>query len=181
VSRRTERVASLIRSILAEAIQNRLSDPRIEPLTSITRVEVSADLSVAHVYVSVMAEAPRRKLSVSALRCAAGRLRSVVAQEVTLRQTPQLDFRLDDSVQRSFETVQQLDRIMQELDEPAGHAAEPRAESDLHSTPADADAAGRDNDAAAGERATAGVRPTDPERRRRDGAAGDTHKGQEDT
>ncbi|MFQ5806844.1 MAG: 30S ribosome-binding factor RbfA [Phycisphaerae bacterium] len=117
MSRRTERVASLIRTILAEAIRNRLSDPRIEPLTSITRVEVSADLSLAHVYVSVMAEGARQKLSVEALRHAAGRLRSMVARQVALRQMPQLDFRLDESVQRSFETVQQLDRLMEELGE----------------------------------------------------------------
>ena len=101
--------------ILAEAIQSRLSDPRIEPLTSITRVEVSADLAVARVYVSVMANEARQKLSVEALQHAAGRLRSLVAREVSLRQAPQLVFRLDDSIQRSFQTVQQLDRIMAEL------------------------------------------------------------------
>jgi ribosome-binding factor A len=125
VSRRTERVASLIRSILADAIQSRLSDPRIEPLTSITRVEVSADMSAARVYVSVMAPAPRRELTVEALGHAAGCLRSLVARELTLRQTPQLDFRLDDSLRHSFETVRQLDRIMEELGgEPAGAEAD---------------------------------------------------------
>jgi ribosome-binding factor A len=125
VSRRTERVASLVRNILAEAIQSRLSDPRIEPLTSITRVEVSPDLSVAHVYVSVMAEEARRELSVRALRHAAGRLRWLVAHEVTLRQVPELDFRLDGSVQQSFRTVQQIDRLMEELGERAESRGEP--------------------------------------------------------
>lgn len=128
VSRRTERVASLVRAILAEAIQNRLSDPRIEPLTSITRVEISADLSVAHVYVSVMAEQRRRELTLRALRHAAGRLRSLVAHEITLRQTPQLEFRLDDSVQQSFRTVQQIDGLMEELGERAEQDALPRAD-----------------------------------------------------
>ncbi len=119
MSRRIQRVASLIRTILAEAIQSRLSDPRIEPLTSITRVEVSADLSIAHVHVSVMAEAPRRELTVRALRHASGRLRSLVAREVSLRQVPELDFQLDESVQQSFRTVQQIDGLMEEFDEPA--------------------------------------------------------------
>lgn len=117
VSRRTERVASLIRTVVAEAIQNRLSDPRIAPLTSVTRIEVSADLSVARVYVSVLANEPRRQLCVRALRHAAGRLRSFVAEAVTLRQVPRLDFHLDDSVQRSIETVETLDRIMTEMGE----------------------------------------------------------------
>jgi ribosome-binding factor A len=131
VSRRTERVSSLIRAILAEAIQNRLSDPRIEPLTSITRVEVSGDLSVARVYVSVMAEDARQKLSVQALRHATGRLRSLVAQQTTMRQVPQLRFRLDESVQRSFKTVQQLDQIMGTLDHQPDQGAVPQScESD---------------------------------------------------
>lgn len=128
MSRRTERVANLVRAILAEAIQNRLNDPRIEPLTSITRVEVSADLSVAHVYVSVMAEEKRRQLSLRALRHAAGRLRTLVAHEVTLRQTPQLDFRLDESVQQSFQTVQQIDQLMEELGQRVPEDAGSRAE-----------------------------------------------------
>jgi ribosome-binding factor A len=136
VSRRTERVASLVRSILAEAIQSHLSDPRIEPLTSITRVEVSSDLSVAHVYVSVMAERERRELSVRALRHAAGRLRSLVAREVTLRQAPELDFRLDESVQHSFRTVQQIDRLMEEFRAPVEQQVGPDPGEPVASEPA---------------------------------------------
>ena len=156
MSRRTERVASLIRTIVAEAIQSRLSDPRIEPLTSITRVEVSADLSVAHVYVSVMAEAVRRELSVRALRHASGRLRSLVAREVSLRQVPELDFRLDESVQQSFRTVQQIDGLMEELGEPA----EPHAEPNL------------------GDREA--LEPADDEQKLSDDAVGEARDGQED-
>ncbi len=118
VSRRTERVASVIRTVLAETIQNRLSDPRIEPLTSITHVEVSADFSVANVYVSVMAPAARQKLSVEALRHARGRLRGAVARQLTLRRVPELVFHLDESIQRAFETVQQIDRLMEEIEGP---------------------------------------------------------------
>jgi ribosome-binding factor A len=178
VSRRTERIASLIRSILAEAIQSRLSDPRIEPLTSVTRVEVSADLSVAHVYVSVMAEDARRELSVSALQHAAGWLRSVLAQEATLRQTPQLDFRLDESVRRSFETVQQLDEMMRELDEGPGGSEEPAAG---HGAPAGSDreqTAEPADETAAREQAVLGER--DAGRNRRGDGAGEVPKAQED-
>lgn len=137
MSRRTERVASLIRTILAGAIQSHLSDPRIEPLTSITHVEVSADLSVAYVYVSVMAEAPRRELTVRALRHASGRLRSLVAREVSLRQVPQLDFRLDESVQQSFKTVQQIDGLMEELGERAERGPTPNGDAGEAVAPAD--------------------------------------------
>jgi ribosome-binding factor A len=117
VSRRTERIGSVIRSIVSEAIQTRLADPRLEPLTSITHVDVSADLSLARVYVSVMAEPAGQKLAVAALRNAAGRLRASVADQVYMRQVPRLEFVLDDSVKQSFETVQAIDSAMAELGE----------------------------------------------------------------
>ncbi len=111
MSRRTERVGHLIRNLLADAIRTRLSDPRIERLTSITRVEVSADLSSASVYVSIMAPEPRQKLGVEALRGAAGRLRAWLRDHVELRQVPTLHFRLDESLKRGIETVEALDRL----------------------------------------------------------------------
>lgn len=117
MSRRTERIAHLIRRILAEGIQTRLSDPRIPLLTSVTRVELSPDLASAHVHVSVRADAVKQELCIRALRHAAGRLRSLVAAEVSMRQVPWLTFHLDESVRRGSEMVEQLDRLMRE----AGH------------------------------------------------------------
>lgn len=115
MSRRTERVGHLIRQLVAETIQNRLSDPRIPTITSVTRVEVSDDFSVARVYVSVMAPEPQRKLCLTALRKASGLFRRVLAPELTLRKIPALDFRLDDSLRQGFETVEVIDRAMREL------------------------------------------------------------------
>jgi ribosome-binding factor A len=117
VSRRTERVGSLIRSVIADAILNRLSDPRIPTITSITRVDVAEDFTVARVHVSVFAPAPQQELCITALQSAAGRLRRELAPQLHLRKLPQLQFRLDDSVQRSFETVQRIDGAMRELGE----------------------------------------------------------------
>lgn len=110
------RIASVIRAVLAEAIRERLSDPRIEQMTSITHVDVSADLSVARVHVSVMAPTARQQLTLVALKHASGRLRTLVSKELFVRQTPQITFLLDESLQRGFETVQKIDQLMVELD-----------------------------------------------------------------
>jgi len=108
-------VSSVLRSVIAEAIQHRLSDPRIQRLTSVTRVEVSPDLALARVYVSVVGDETRQRLCVEALEHAAGRLRAMVARRTTLRQVPRLGFFLDESVQRAFQTVQMIDAAMAEL------------------------------------------------------------------
>lgn len=108
-------MAHLIRDIVAEAMREKLSDPRIERLTSITRVEISPDLSSAHIHVSVMADETHRKLTLNALQHSSGRLRSLIAQQVSMRTVPWLTFHLDDSIRRGFETVQTIDRLMDEL------------------------------------------------------------------
>lgn len=114
---------------MADTIQNRLSDPRIEPLTTVTRVTLSEDLSVAHIYLSVMGTEVRRRLTMAAIQRASGRIRSFVAQGVVLRHVPELVFHLDDSLQRAFQTVQTIDRAMAELEQrAASRAAEPPQE-----------------------------------------------------
>lgn len=106
-------------------MREKLSDPRIEPLTSITRVEVSEDFSSAHIHVSVMADESHRKLTLVALQHSAGRLRSIIAQRLAMRTVPWLTFHLDDSIRRSFETVQTIDRLMQEAAPAPDNADEP--------------------------------------------------------
>jgi ribosome-binding factor A len=115
----------VIRDIAAEAMREKLSDPRIEPFTSITRVEISPDLSSAHIHVSVMADEAHRRLTLAALQHSAGRLRSIIAQRLTMRTVPWLTFHLDDSIRRSFETIQTIDRLMQELPPAADAPSEP--------------------------------------------------------
>jgi ribosome-binding factor A len=127
-SRRAERVASLIRTLIAEEILHGLNDPRIPTITSITRVEVSPDFAVARVHVSVMAEETKRRLCLAALTSAAGHLRWLLSQELTLRNTPQIEFRLDDSLRGALQTVEKIDQLMAELGErpedgPAADAA----------------------------------------------------------
>lgn len=117
MSRRTERIGSLIRDILANLIQSRLNDPRIERFTSITRVDVSPDLSVATVHVTVMAPETRRALTLAALQSAASRLRGFLADELVMRKLPRLVFRIDDSVRTAAEMVNHLDQLRQERGE----------------------------------------------------------------
>lgn len=127
MSRRASRVASLIRSLVADAIRERLADPRIATVTSVTRVQMSDDLSIAHVNVSVLGETSQREGCLQALRSGAGRLRSYVAERIELRLAPRLQFHLDDSLRISAATVDELDRLVGSTD--AAGPLEPAEES----------------------------------------------------
>jgi ribosome-binding factor A len=134
VSRRTERLSHQIRRIVAHQIQSRLSDPRIAVMTSVTRVELSADVSFARVYISVMGDETAERLSLQALEHATGRIQTALAGQLTLRQCPRLRFERDESLKKSFELVQLIEREMAALearspvDVPPAAQATPAAE-----------------------------------------------------
>lgn len=92
---RKEKLASIIRQVISEAIVHRLSDPRIAPLTTVTRVELTSDLQIAKVYLSVQGGDVVERRTLIAMRHAAGYLQRMVAGELSIRQCPELRLDLD--------------------------------------------------------------------------------------
>ena len=116
MSRRQEKVASVVRRVVGEAISQQLHDPRISPMTSITRVEISGDLQFATVWVSVMGSDSEQRTTIAGLEHAQGRLQSLLSRALTIRQCPALRFKLDESIKKGFETLRLIDQAMAELD-----------------------------------------------------------------
>jgi ribosome-binding factor A len=107
-TRRQRQVADLLHQALSQLIQQRLKDPRLGFVT-VTGVEVSADLRVARVYVSLLGESRFESLQV--LNNAAGFLRHELGQAVSLRYVPALDFRLDESLEYGMRIDSLLDNL----------------------------------------------------------------------
>lgn len=110
-SRRTARVASVIREAVSNAILFELRDPRIANVT-VTRVEVSGDLQHARVFVSVMGDEKAQTLCMHGLDSSRGYLQSKLADRVKTRYTPQLNFVLDEGVKASFEVTRILNEVL---------------------------------------------------------------------
>lgn len=96
---RARRVEEQLKRLLADLVRREVKDPRVG-LVTITGVEVSKDLSHARVYFTPFAGVGDAAAALDALRHAAGYLRHQVRNEMRLRVAPELDFRLDDSVER---------------------------------------------------------------------------------
>jgi ribosome-binding factor A len=124
MSRRTERLGSTIRDELAEIILHELDDPRLQGLPSITRVEVSEDLSVANVFVTIMGTPGQQTAALNALRHSAGMMRSKLTRAMSIRQTPFLKFKLDDRLRKEIEMLELLYRISRETAEADARRAE---------------------------------------------------------
>jgi ribosome-binding factor A len=97
---RRERVAEQIREVLSDIVQHELNDPRMGWVT-ITRVEMSPDLSSAKVFVSIYGPEREQTASLKVLEHALGFIRAELGRRIRLRQTPELHFRPDDSIQQS--------------------------------------------------------------------------------
>lgn len=127
---RLARVAEVIREAAAKAILFELKDPRVKNVT-VTRVEVSADLQHAKIYVSVMGSEKEQKLTMHGLKSATGFIQSRVAQQLTTRYVPRINFILDQGVKRSIAVSQllQAERQLREQEETSLPAEE---EADTH-------------------------------------------------
>ncbi|HUT58942.1 MAG TPA: 30S ribosome-binding factor RbfA [Phycisphaerae bacterium] len=116
MTRRTERVESLIRSIIGRLLLAKLSDPRLDPArTSVTRVEVPEDLLTARVFVSIMGTEAQQRNALRALRHAAGHIQELMAREIELRHTPILSFELDEKLKKTMQTLQIIQQAMDEI------------------------------------------------------------------
>jgi len=97
---RVSRVGEQIKKELSEIIQREIKDPRIGFVT-ITTVEMSGDLQMAKVYVSVMGSENEKQQTLAALEKAKGYMRSEIGKRIRLRYTPELIFVMDQSLEHS--------------------------------------------------------------------------------
>jgi len=115
---RPERVAHMMRREVADILENRLRDPRLGSMVSITDVEVTSDLSFARVYVSTLQTGPEREQLLATLRAAAGFIRHELRPRLGLREVPEVRFVFDESIERGARVDEILRKI--ERGEPLG-------------------------------------------------------------
>ncbi|HHY39655.1 MAG TPA: 30S ribosome-binding factor RbfA [Syntrophaceticus sp.] len=113
---RAGRLAEEIKKVLTDLLQTELKDPRINPMTSVTSVNVSKDLRYAKVYVSVLGTEDKKKETLEGLKSASGFIRSELGKRIRLRYHPEISFELDESIQHSLE----INRILRDLKQDKG-------------------------------------------------------------
>jgi ribosome-binding factor A len=101
VSRRTDRLGELFREEISGLLTKGLKDPRVG-FATISRVEVTEDLSYAKVLVSVMGDDKEKTSTLIALRNSAGFIRSHLGKAVKIRKMPELQFALDESLEHAM-------------------------------------------------------------------------------
>jgi ribosome-binding factor A len=114
-------VAELLHQEISQLIQRRARDPRLG-FATITGVEMSPDLRMAHVYVSILGDEEEAEESLASLRRAAGFFRRELGASLELRYVPELQFRPDESLERALRIDQILDSLQDDPPEANGDA-----------------------------------------------------------
>ena len=103
-----EEVQHELSSIIRE-----LKDPRIAMMTTVTDVVVATDLKTCQAYISVLGDEKERNDTMAGLRSAQGFIRKELAHSLNMRNTPEITFHLDTSIERGVEMSRLIDEVMQ--------------------------------------------------------------------
>ena len=121
---RPERVAETIKREMADILVRRMRDPRLGGMISVTDVEVTPDLALARIYVSILAEGEERERTLEALGHSAGFVRHELAPRLGLREMPEVRFLLDTSIEQGARVEELLRKLA--TGEPIPDEDEPR-------------------------------------------------------
>ena len=114
-TRRQEKVARVIREVVSDVIANHLNDPRITGFVSVTRVEVTADLRHAEVYLSLFAaDESAKDRTLAAITHARARIQSFLAEALDSKFCPVLHLQQDEQFRRTLEVMKLIDQVASE-------------------------------------------------------------------
>lgn len=108
------RINEEVKKELSNIIRNELKDPRIHMMTSVVSVEVAPDLKTCKAYISVLGSEAEANDTLAGLKNASGYIRSKLARSVNLRNTPDIIFRLDQSIEHGIHIAHLLDELHSE-------------------------------------------------------------------
>lgn len=105
------RINMEVQKELSMLISREIKDPRINPMTSIVHVEVAPDLKTAKVYISVLGDEQSKKDTLAGLKRASSFIRGQLAKNLNLRNTPELTFVLDSSIEYGVHMSRLIDEV----------------------------------------------------------------------
>jgi ribosome-binding factor A len=109
---RTQRISEEMKKEISDILQNQLKDPRLPSMLSVISAEVTKDLKYAKVYVSVYGSEEDKKNAKEALKSAAGFVRREIGRRMMLRNTPEIQFEIDDSIERGVYITKLINETM---------------------------------------------------------------------
>ena len=105
------RINGEVQKELSSIIRGEIKDPRIHPMTSVMAVEVAPDLKTCKAYISVLGNQEAKEATIRGLNSAEGYIRRELAKSVNLRNTPQIRFIMDQSIEYGVNMSKMIDDV----------------------------------------------------------------------
>ena len=106
------RINGEVQRVLAEIIRGEIKDPRISPWTSVVAVEVAPDLKSCKAWISVLGEEEVRANTLQGLKSAEGFIKRQLAKIINLRNTPEITFVMDQSIEYGVNMSHKIDEVI---------------------------------------------------------------------
>ncbi len=106
------RVNGEVQRVLAEIIRGEIKDPRISPWTSVVAVEVAPDLKSCKAWISVLGGEETREATLQGLKSAEGFIKRKLASSINLRNTPEITFVMDQSIEYGVNMSHRIDEVI---------------------------------------------------------------------
>ena len=111
------RINGEVHKELSNIIRGDIKDPRIHPMTSVVAVEVAPDLKSCKAYISVLGDEKAQKDTLAGLKSAEGYIRTKLARSVNLRNTPEIRFIMDQSIEYGVNMSRMINELNSQIKE----------------------------------------------------------------
>lgn len=111
-SMKNMRINGEVQRELSNIIRSEVKDPRIAPMTSVVAVEVAPDLKTCKAYISVFGDEEAQNNTIKGLNSAEGYIRHTLAKSINLRNTPEIRFILDQSIEYGVNMSKKIDEVI---------------------------------------------------------------------
>lgn len=108
------RINGEVQKELSRIIQYEIKDPRIHAMTSVTQVIVTPDLKECKAFISVLGDEQAQADTLAGLKSASGFIRRELARSINLRNTPEITFFMDQSIEYAINMSKKIDDVMRE-------------------------------------------------------------------
>ena len=100
---------------LSNILRSGIKDPRVAPMTSVVAVEVAPDLKTCKAYISVLGDEKMQQDTIRGLQSAEGYIRRELARTINMRNTPEIRFIVDQSIEYGVNINKKIDEVTRDL------------------------------------------------------------------
>ena len=109
------RVNAEVQRELSNILRAGIKDPRVAPMTSVVAVEVAPDLKTCKAYISVLGDEKAQQDTIRGLQSAKGYIRRELARTINMRNTPEIRFIVDQSIEYGVNISKKIDEVTRDL------------------------------------------------------------------